>query len=148
MPFKITTALSRTLTASRPTLRNSIPPRQNAFRSLSISAARSVESNPDSKKEALEDREKLNPKADEYSQSGSDDSTAANESASFNKISDPGEAKKEAGKGNEVNPLDASPANPDMSQPTSEVEGGAKKKISEGGGGRQAKDEGKGHESI
>jgi hypothetical protein len=134
-------ALTRPLSASRAPLRNSIRP-------FSITTSRQVDENPDDKKAALEDREKLNPKADEYSQSGSDDSAAAQESAAFNRISDPEEAKEEAGKGNSVNPLDASPANPDISQPTAEKDGGAKKKISEGGGGRQAKDEGKGSESI
>ena len=141
MPLRIPIVLNRSLGASRAPIRNSIRP-------FSITSTRAVERNPDPKRDAIEDREKLNPTADEYSQSASDDSTAKNESAAFSRISDPQDAKEEAGKGNEVNPLDASPANPDISQPTAEKDGGAKKKISEGGGGRQAKDEGKGNESI
>lgn len=45
--------------------------------------------------------------------------------------------RKEIGRENDVNPLDASPANPELSKGTSEVEGGVDKKMSEGGGGRQ-----------
>ncbi len=77
------------------------------------------------------------PESNEYAKSGTDDTTAANEEAAFDpNITDPQEAKDKAGEGNEVNPLDASPANPDISQGTAEEEGGAKKKESEGGGGR------------
>jgi hypothetical protein len=104
--------------------------------------------NPDPKREAVESRHNINTAADEYAQSGSDDSAAKNEQAAFGRESDPQKAKQKAGEGNEVNPLDASPANPEISQTTSEVEGGADKKISEGGGGRRAEDEGKGSESI
>jgi hypothetical protein len=117
-------------------------------RPLSTSPSHSVEHNPDPKREAIESRHNINTAADEYAQSGSDDSAAKNEEAAFGRESDPEKAKQKAGEGNKVNPLDASPANPDISQPTSEVEGGAKKKISEGGGGRRAADEGKGSESI
>lgn len=91
----------------------------------------------------------MNTDANEYAKSGTDDVAAQNEEAAFDpNITDPQEAKKKAGEGNEVNPLDASPANPDLGAPTSEVEGGAKKKMSEDGGGRKVKDEGKGNESI
>jgi hypothetical protein len=91
----------------------------------------------------------LNPEADEYSISGTDDSTAEQEDAAFSRVSDPQEAKEKAGEGNEVNPLDASPANPEISQGTAEEEGGAKKKQSEGGGGRQGGgDDGKGESSV
>lgn len=148
MPFKPTTLLSRSLAASRLPLRNSIHSHRHV-RPFSLTSTRAVDHNTNDKHEAMKDREKLNPDADENAVSGTDNTAAENESAAFNpNISDPQEAKKEAGKGNDVNPLDASPANPDISQPTSETEGGAKKKISEGGGGRQAKDEGKGNESI
>lgn len=91
----------------------------------------------------------MNTDANEYAKSSTDDTMAQNEEAAFDpSITDPQEAKKKAGEGNQVNPLDASPANPELSQHTSEVEGGAKKKISEDGGGRKAPDEGKGSESI
>jgi len=79
----------------------------------------------------------MNTDANEYGKSGTDDSVARNEDAAFNPdITSPEKAKEVAGEGNDVNPLDASPANPDISQGTSEEEGGAKKKGSEGGGGR------------
>jgi len=92
----------------------------------------------------------MDPEASEYSKSGSDDTAASNEEAAFDPdITDPQEAKDKAGEGNEVNPLDASPANPDISSGTAEEEGGSKKKISEGGGGRKGGGEsGKGEESI
>lgn len=92
----------------------------------------------------------MNPEANEYSKSGTDDTSAANEDAAFNpNITDPQEAKDKAGEGNTVNPLDSSPANPEISQGTSEEEGGSKKKMSEGGGGRQGGgDAGKGEESV
>jgi len=41
-------------------------------------------------------------------------------------ITDPQEAKEKAGEGNRVNPLDASPANPELSTGTAEEEGGSK----------------------
>lgn len=91
-----------------------------------------TDTNPDPQRDAQKDREKISPDANEYSKSGTDTSAAAQDEAAYNdNISDPQEAKKEAGKGNEVNPLDASPANPDISSPTSEEEGGVKKKKSE-----------------
>ena len=65
----------------------------------------------------------MNTDANEYAKSGTDDVTAQNEEAAFDpNITDPEEAKKKAGEGNEVNPLDASPANPKLSQGTSEVD--------------------------
>jgi predicted component of type VI protein secretion system len=79
----------------------------------------------------------MDPEPNEYSKSGTDDSSAANEEAAFDpNITDPQEAKDKAGEGNAVNPLDASPANPEISKGTAEEEGGSKKKLSEGGGGR------------
>lgn len=74
----------------------------------------------------------MSPEADENALSGSDDAAAANEEAAFDpNITDPQEAKKKAGEGNEGNPLEASPANPDLSAGTAEEEGGSKKKESE-----------------
>lgn len=104
----------------------------------------------EAKKSAMKDREKINTDADEYSQSGTDDATARNEQAAFDpNITDPQEAKKKAGEGNEVNPLEASPANPDLSRGTAEEQGGAKKKMSEGGGGRKGgAEQGKGEQSV
>jgi len=93
--------------------------------------------NDSAKKSAVLDREKLDPEADEYSGSGTDDAAAKNEQAAFDpNITSPEGAKDKAGEGNEGNPLEVSPANQDVSQGTAEEEGGAKKKVSEGGGGR------------
>lgn len=85
----------------------------------------------------------------EYAKSGTDATTAENESAAFDPkgSNDPEDARKEAGKGHEVNPLDASPANPELSSGTSEVSGGADKKLSEGGGGRQGGGDSTGNKS-
>jgi len=121
--------LSRSLATSRVPHSNSNSFGQ-AVRPFSLSATQKVDKNPNEKRDAMKDREKLNPDADEYAQSGTDDTAAANESAAFStKNPDPQDAKKEAGKGNKVNPLDASPANPDISQPTSEKDGGAKQRV-------------------
>lgn len=74
----------------------------------------------------------------EYAKSGTDAATA-HDSAAFDPKSsnDPEEARKQADNGDGDNPLDVSPANPALSSGTSEVSGGADKKMSEGGGGRQ-----------
>jgi len=106
--------------------------------------------NPHPQRDAQQDREKMAPESNEYAKSGTDDSSAANEEAAFDpNITDPQEAKEKAGEGNEVNPLDQSPANPSLSSGTAEEEGGAKKKLSEGGGGRKGGGEsGKGEESV
>ncbi|KAK5083894.1 hypothetical protein LTR05_006401 [Lithohypha guttulata] len=94
---------------------------------------------PNPQRDAQLDREKIDRQSDEYSKSGTEEETAAQDHAAFdpNSSNDPEEAMKEAGKGNDVNPLDASPANPGLSSGTSEVSGGADKKKSEGGGGRE-----------
>ena len=61
--------------------------------------------------DAQVDREKINPEANEYAKSGTDNTAAKNDEAAFDpNITDPQEAKKKAGEGNTVNPLDASPA--------------------------------------
>lgn len=91
-------------------------------RPLSISARRQAEQNPNPQHDAQENREKINTDANEYAKSGTDDTAASNEEAAFDpEITNPQEAKKKAGEGNEVNPLDASPANPELGQPTREA---------------------------
>lgn len=127
MPSTSIARFSRSLAGQRIPLRASTV-NYATNRSLSVTALRAAEKNPHPKREAMKDREKIEPSADEYAQSGSDSTAAANESAAFSRTSDPQEAKKEAGKGNEVNPLDASPANPNLGTPTREVEGGSKEK--------------------
>ncbi|KPI39243.1 uncharacterized protein AB675_5236 [Cyphellophora attinorum] len=101
----------------------------------------------DDQREAQLDRKKMNTESQEYG--STDDASASNEEAAFDpNITSPEKAKEKAGEGNDANPLAGSAADPDLSQPTSEVEGGADKKVSEGGGGRKAPDEGKGSESV
>ena len=114
-----------------------ISPLRPHFRSLSATPLRSAGTQdskeyPSQQRAAQLDREKINRDPNEYSKSGTDDSSAANEEAAFDpNITDPEEAKKKAGEGQDGNPLDASPANPDMSKGTAEEEGGAPKKMSE-----------------
>ncbi len=90
------------------------------------------EENTNDQRSAQLDREKIDRDPNEYSKSGTDESASANEEAAFDpNITDPQEAKKKAGEGNDVNPLDASPANPDISSGTAEAEGGSDPKESE-----------------
>ncbi|CAJ2504860.1 Uu.00g122540.m01.CDS01 [Anthostomella pinea] len=64
-----------------------------------------------------QDRNSLKPRAHEYTGSGTDEGTAANEDAAFNPDKTSPEAAKEtAGKGNDTNPLEVSPANPDTAK--------------------------------
>lgn len=94
-----------------------------------------AESNQHPQKSAQEHRDQINPEANEYAKSGTDDQAAGQEEAAFNpNITDPQHAKEKAGEGNQVNPLDASPANPDISQTTEEESPGVARKHSEGGG--------------
>jgi len=96
---------------------------------------RSFAQDQDHKRDAQLDREKIDREGNEYSKSGTDDTSAANEDAAFDpNITDPQEAKDKAGEGNEGNPLDASPANTDISQGTAEETGGVKPKPSERAG--------------
>jgi hypothetical protein len=93
-------------------------------RSFANTAVRAQSSNPNPQNEAQKDRHKINTDANEYAKSGTDDTAAGNEEAAFDpNITDPQEAKKKAGEGNKVNPLDASPANPEISQGTRESSG-------------------------
>jgi len=137
------------------TLARPLYPARSSLRPFSttprfLAADQDPETNTHPQRDAQQDREKMNPEANEYSKSGTDDTSAKNEEAAFDpNITDPQEAKDKAGEGNDVNPLDASPANPEISQGTAEEEGGAKKKMSEGGGGRKGGgDAGKGEESV
>ena len=92
----------------------------------------------------------MDTQSNEYSKSGTDGATAGQDEAAFdpNSSNDPDEARKTAGEGNEGNPLDVSPANPELSSGTSEVSGGADKKGSEGGGGRQDGGDSSGNKSA
>jgi hypothetical protein len=75
------------------------------------------------------DREKMNTDAIEYAKSGTDDTAAENKEAVFDpNITTPEGAKQKAGEGNSENPLEVSPANPKISEGTTEAEGGPKKK--------------------
>jgi hypothetical protein len=57
----------------------------------------------------------MSPEANEDAKSSTDDVTAANEEGAFGpNITGPQEAKEKVGEGNRVNPLDASPANPEL----------------------------------
>ncbi|KAK5093791.1 hypothetical protein LTR70_001568 [Exophiala xenobiotica] len=100
--------------------------------------AQSGTHNDNPQREAQEDREKMDTQSNEYAKSGTDTATAGQDEAAFDPdhSNDPEDEMNKAGEGNDVNPLNASPANPDISSGTSEVSGGAKEKGSEGGGGR------------
>jgi len=77
-----------------------------------------------------QDKDSINTEATEYSKSGTDDAAARNEDAAFDPSkTDPQTEKDTAGEGNEEsgNPLDVSPANPEVSKPRDRQEGGAEK---------------------
>lgn len=138
MPASTFLRISRSVHALRPSFRPRSHLRPLSTTPYRFAADQDPERNKHPQREAQQDRKKLDPEATEYSKSGSDDTAAANEDAAFDpNITDPEEAKKKAGEGNEVNPLDASPANQEISQGTDEAKGGSKKKFSEGGGGRK-----------
>jgi len=80
-------------------------------------------------KESLLDREKMDTQSTEHSKTGGDSSAASQDEAAYDpNVTQPQSEKKEAGKGNEHNPLDASGANPELGRPTEEEESGAGKK--------------------
>jgi hypothetical protein len=87
-----------------------------------------------------QDKDSLKPRSTEYSKSGSDDG-AAHSDAAFNpnKTSpEEAEATAEREAGGKANTMNASPGNPDISQPNSPGvggNGGAPPKKSSGGGG-------------
>ncbi|MCJ1224423.1 hypothetical protein MMC12_001068 [Toensbergia leucococca] len=73
-------------------------------------------------------KDSMNVEANEYSKSGTDDQAARQEEAAFDpQTTDPQAQKEVAGEGggDEGNPLDVSPANPDVSQQRGGTEGGA-----------------------
>ncbi|KAF2472511.1 uncharacterized protein BDR25DRAFT_161451, partial [Lindgomyces ingoldianus] len=73
-----------------------------------------------------QDKDSLNPTSTEYSKSGSDDAAAASEDAAFNpNKTSPEHEKSTAGKEGDGNPLEVSPANPEVSKPRGDTEGGA-----------------------
>ncbi|MCJ1267862.1 hypothetical protein MMC22_007748 [Lobaria immixta] len=70
----------------------------------------------------------MNTEATEYSKSATDDEAARHEEAAFDpNTTDPQAQKKKAGESGEDsnNPLEVSPANPDVSQQRDTTEGGA-----------------------
>jgi hypothetical protein len=117
------------LRLSRSSLLGKPPSRGVALpRSFATTTLRAQNSNPNPQNDAQKDRHKINTDANEYSKSGTDDTAAGNEEAAFDpNITDPQEAKRKAGEGNKVNPLDASPANPEISQGTRESSGNREK---------------------
>ena len=66
--------------------------------------------------EKEQDPAKVISRSYEYSQSGGDDMVAGQGSASYSRDTDPASQKETAGKGNAVNPLELSPASPDLSK--------------------------------
>ncbi|PVH95526.1 hypothetical protein DM02DRAFT_675456 [Periconia macrospinosa] len=60
-------------------------------------------------------------RSEEYSQSGGDDMVAAQTDASYSRDANPASTKATAGKGNAVNPLEASPATPELSKRVDEI---------------------------
>jgi len=90
-----------------------------------------------------EDKDSINTEATEYSKSGTDDASAKQEEAAFDpSTTDPKTEKNVAGEGQDGNPLEVSPANPEVSKPRGEQEGGAENagenKASGGGSPRKA----------
>ncbi|KAI6244619.1 hypothetical protein HI914_07411 [Erysiphe necator] len=70
-----------------------------------------------------QDRESMDPTSTEYSKSGTDSSVAAEGKASFDpNVTKPEQIKDLAGKGNEQNPLEVSPANTELSKSTKRSE--------------------------
>lgn len=82
-------------------------------------------------KKDSQNKDSINTEATEYSKSATDDEGARQEDAAFNPdITDPQEQKDKAGEGtgggtDTNNPLDVSPANPEVSKQRGETEGGA-----------------------
>ncbi|RKF64889.1 hypothetical protein GcM3_128012 [Golovinomyces cichoracearum] len=66
----------------------------------------------------FQDRNSIDPTRTEYSKSGTDSSSAEQEKASFDpKVTQPEQSREIAGKGIKGNPLEVSPANPEVSKP-------------------------------
>jgi len=88
-------------------------------------------------------KDRINTESTEYSKSGTDNEAANQESVAFNPdVTDPAAEKKKAGESNEEsgNPLDASPANHDISKPRSTTEGGAENSASGDKNGKNSSD--------
>ncbi|MCJ1395649.1 hypothetical protein MMC18_008854 [Xylographa bjoerkii] len=94
-----------------------------------------------------QDKDSMNTEAQEYAKSGTDVDAANQDSAAFDPSkTDPMEQKEEAGKGkgDASNPLEVSPANPEVSKQRPEQEGGSERATGSGrertsGGGSPAK---------
>ncbi|MCJ1282407.1 hypothetical protein MMC26_001730 [Xylographa opegraphella] len=92
-------------------------------------------------------KDSMNTEAQEYAKSGTDVDAANQDNAAFDPSkTDPTEQKEEAGKGkgDSSNPLEVSPANPEVSKQRPEQEGGAEQAAGSGrerssGGGSPAK---------
>ncbi|KAL2069664.1 hypothetical protein VTL71DRAFT_14343, partial [Oculimacula yallundae] len=87
-----------------------------------------------------QDKDSIDTEATEYTKSGTDDGAAKQEEAAFDpSTTDPEQERKIAGKGTEGsgNPLDVSPANPEVSKQRGQTEGGAEKGVGkkQSGGG-------------
>ncbi|KAK4693070.1 hypothetical protein P7C71_g4252, partial [Lecanoromycetidae sp. Uapishka_2] len=86
-----------------------------------------------------QDKDSINTEATEYSKSSTDDEGARQEDAAFNPdITDPQQQKDKAGEGtggdtDTNNPLEVSPANPEVSKQRGESEGGAENSSSSSG---------------
>ncbi|KAI9818841.1 MAG: hypothetical protein M1827_007662 [Pycnora praestabilis] len=82
-----------------------------------------------------QDKDSINTESTEYSKSGSDAGSAQQDEAAFDpKQTDPVEQKDTAGEGTgSENPLEVSPANPEVSKPRGEQEGGAQSSSSSSG---------------
>lgn len=117
-------------------------PSPSSFRAL-----RSFSQTPFSRfpRKDSQDRTSINTEATEYSKSGTDDGAAKQEEAAFDPdITDPKKEETVAGEGQgSGNPLDVSPANPEVSkQGRGEAEGGAENSgegKSQSGGGSPKK---------
>lgn len=97
---------------------------------------------PGDQKEAQLDRKKMDTQPNEYAKGGTDADTAKNDKAfNPNSSNDPEDARDDS------HGMEQSPANPGLSSGTSEVDGGADKKMSEGGGGRQGGGDSTGNKS-
>lgn len=93
-------------------------------------ATQTVNQDFNDKKSTHLERDKVYGQSAEYTGSGTDDAVAARQDIAFNASKtaslDPEHARKEAGKGDvDVNPLEVSPANREVSETSREIEGGA-----------------------
>lgn len=81
-----------------------------------------------------QDKDSIDTEANEYTKSGTDDGAARQEDAAFDpNLTKPDEEHSKAGEGTDQNPLDVSPANPEVSKQRPQQEGGAEKSPKENG---------------